>query len=193
MQDNENMGFSNETMGKLWGATETYGNTMMSWANAEFGIGFIILHLSTNKDIRKKLENLDEKHTPYATVIIDELKKCAREAYGRFILEYGAQLKELEDKWEHPGEYSEKDFDKFIIDLDAARNSRNALAHDITKELAKHLVKSMDNNASWKTLQINHINFMHDFVGNHMCVISKVAPLVAAFAHWVGASYSKPL
>ena len=129
------------TKGKYLRVPELYGTTMMSWARAEFCMKFVILLFSKNEKILKKLSD-PEKFDPNTAEIIDELQKCAREAYGDFILERGARLKMAEKKHgEVPGEYSEKGFDEFIKDLHVARKSRNSLVHDIAQKEMVHIAK----------------------------------------------------
>lgn len=174
---------------------ETFGNTVMTWARAEYSMGIIVQHFSSNEKILAKFKN--PRHSPTTWNIIEELKKHTRKEYEQFILEWKnlLEFREKEDE-EAPGEYSKKDFDTFIKGLHAARESRNALAHEICKmELDRHrkiIINALKTDSLTENLEkmmadniVKHSDEMLKVIGKHMEIIFHVAAPAIMFLIWL--------
>ena len=172
------------------GAVEVYGETMMSWGRAEFCMKRIILFFSTDEKIRERLED-SQKNDPNTWDLIEEMKKCAREAYGRFILDARGGLEALEEfNMEKPGVYSQRGFDEFIKALHAARESRNSLVHDVAQKEMEHLAEARGEPSHVAKLA-KAAQETFDDIGVCMLSISKVSPPMCFFAVWAQVQENK--
>ena len=164
-------------------AAEVYGQTMMGWGRAEFGIQRVILVFSTNEKIRRQLEN-PQKNAPNTWELIEELRECAREAYERFILDFREELEELEKaNLEDSGEYSQKGFDEFIKALHSARESRNSLVHDVAQKEMGHFAEARGE-SSQGDIFLKVAQGIFDDTAACMLSVSKVAPPMCLFLVW---------
>ena len=175
---------------------EVFGTTVVSWARAEYSLGIIAQHFSSNEKILAQFNN-PNKDNPSTHKVIEELKNHTREPYEQFILEWKNMLESMEKTdMQAPGEYSKKNFDAFIEGLHAARLSRNALVHDICKMELEHRRKILNNSLKTGALPGNsaeilaanmpeYFDSMMTVVGKHMEIISHVSVPSIMFASWL--------
>ena len=157
MQNNGNMGISDETMEKHWKATEAYGSVMISWIRVELCIKRVISLLSEDECFCERMER-DGKDRPSAKALIDEFGKCAREAHGEFVHKCNSAIEDLEKApsrhtGTHLEAYVDMSFDELIKNAHIARVQRNVLAHDIAKKeeevlFQARLIDTLDNASS---------------------------------------------
>ena len=171
-------------------AVKVYGETMMGWGRAEFCMKRIILFFSTNEQIREKLMD-SQKNDPNTWELIEEMKKCAREAYGQFILDARGGLEALEEfNMEETGVYSQRGFDEFIKALHAARESRNSLVHDVAQKEMEHFAGARgEPSKAAKIAKAAQETF--DDIGVCMLSVSKVSPPMCFFAVWAQVQENK--
>ena len=188
MQNNGNMGISDETMDKHWKATEAYGNVMISWIRVELCIKHVISLLSEDKRFCERMER-DEKDRPSAKALIDEFGKCAREAHGEFVHACNSAIEELEKMpMRHLGThlemYVDMSFDKLIENSHIARVKRNGLAHDVAKKEEEVLFQALPV-SSLDSASSQVAGKLWDEIEICMDSMDKVVDIIVNFAVWI--------